>query len=342
MNFCRNHLNDPNKPASYAAKCVVCGAEEACTGTCGSDDPRALCNLAQPATDSASDLAQLYSLLDVHWLSGTLLERVQQLLNERQQAIDSIHPMQQPRSGLVRDTQDLEEKLNAAVDAEYPLPDSPHASVIQRATDNRDAMWRGIKAARRLLAKQQLPSDAIVHPPLERLACVKCHSTKQASHDKCLECGGTEFKTWADMTASWKVPNPDSTTIVETPSIDTPEFWAIITNWVGARGTIKGDTARANLIAFINAYTAAVALKTGLATVWRDASKDLPHKATMVLVTDGDNYALAYQRYDLGETVWYDADDDSDSDVALDFAPTQWLAIPKPDATAKGGPNSPK
>jgi hypothetical protein len=42
----------------------------------------------------------------------------------------------------------------AAVDAEYPLPDNPHASVIQRATDNRAAMWRGINAARAILVQQ--------------------------------------------------------------------------------------------------------------------------------------------------------------------------------------------
>jgi hypothetical protein len=40
----------------------------------------------------------------------------------------------------------------AAVDMEYPIPDNPHASVIQRATDNRAAMWRGIKAAFEILS----------------------------------------------------------------------------------------------------------------------------------------------------------------------------------------------
>lgn len=47
---------------------------------------------------------------------------------------------------------DLAAALNAAVDAEYPLPDNPHASVIQRAIDNRAAMWRGIMAARKIIA----------------------------------------------------------------------------------------------------------------------------------------------------------------------------------------------
>ena len=55
----------------------------------------------------------------------------------------------------------------------------------------------------------------------------------------------------------------------------------------------------------------------------------LPHKATMVLATDGDNYALAYQRYDLGETAWYDSSDKSDSDVPLDFTPTHWAEVPR-------------
>lgn len=35
------------------------------------------------------------------------------------------------------------------------------------------------------------------------LACVKCHSTKRVGYESCPECGGTEFKTWADMTATW-------------------------------------------------------------------------------------------------------------------------------------------
>lgn len=46
-----------------------------------------------------------------------------------------------------------DEAFKAAVDAEYPIPDNPHASVIQRATDSRAAMWRGIIAARRILAQ---------------------------------------------------------------------------------------------------------------------------------------------------------------------------------------------
>jgi hypothetical protein len=54
----------------------------------------------------------------------------------------------------------------------------------------------------------------------------------------------------------------------------------------------------------------------------------LPHKATMVVVTDFENYALAYQRYDLGETRWFDAHIDTDRDVPLDFVPTHWLEIP--------------
>jgi hypothetical protein len=54
-----------------------------------------------------------------------------------------------------------------------------------------------------------------------------------------------------------------------------------------------------------------------------------PHKATMVIATDGSNYALAYQRYDLGETVWYDANDPSTDDVRLDFVPTHWAEVPQ-------------
>lgn len=71
------------------------------------------------------------------------------------------------------------------------------------------------------------------------------------------------------------------------------------------------------------------------ATSVRDAAPSLipvterlPHKATMVLVTDGADHALAYQRYDLGETVWYDAHDDSPNDVRLGFTPTHWAKVP--------------
>ena len=57
----------------------------------------------------------------------------------------------------------------------------------------------------------------------------------------------------------------------------------------------------------------------------------LPHKATMVVATDFDNYALAYQRYDLGETRWFDAHTDTDRDVPLAFTPTHWLELPEKD-----------
>lgn len=70
-------------------------------------------------------------------------ERVQAMLDsDFAPAADTIRP------------DDLAAAFNSAVDAEYPLPDSPHASVIQRATDNRAAMWRGINAARRIFGAQ--------------------------------------------------------------------------------------------------------------------------------------------------------------------------------------------
>lgn len=62
----------------------------------------------------------------------------------------------------------------------------------------------------------------------------------------------------------------------------------------------------------------------------------LPHKATMVVATDFDNYALAYQRYDLGETRWLDAHTDTDRDVPLDFTPTHWLELPGKDQVLLG------
>jgi hypothetical protein len=55
---------------------------------------------------------------------------------------------------------DLSALFNAEVDAEYPIPDNPHASVIRRATDNRAAMWRGINAACKLLRRQSPATSA--------------------------------------------------------------------------------------------------------------------------------------------------------------------------------------
>jgi hypothetical protein len=61
---------------------------------------------------------------------------------------------------------------------------------------------------------------------------------------------------------------------------------------------------------------------------WVKVSDRLPHKTTMVLVTDGADHALAYQRYDMGETVWCDAHNDEVRDVPLTFTPKHWLEIP--------------
>jgi hypothetical protein len=52
----------------------------------------------------------------------------------------------------------LKAAFDAAVDAEYPIPDNPHASVILRATDNRAAMWRGIMAAQKILSAAKSPA----------------------------------------------------------------------------------------------------------------------------------------------------------------------------------------
>ena len=58
--------------------------------------------------------------------------------------------------------QALTAAYRAAVDAEYPLPTSLHTALIVRATDDRAAMWRGINAARRILAAHAYtrPADA--------------------------------------------------------------------------------------------------------------------------------------------------------------------------------------
>lgn len=74
----------------------------------------------------------------------------------------------------------------------------------------------------------------------------------------------------------------------------------------------------------------------GFAFGWVQVEQSLPHKATMVVATDFENYALAYQRYDLGETRWYDAHADSDLDVSLDFTPTHWVGIPADEKPSEG------
>jgi hypothetical protein len=48
---------------------------------------------------------------------------------------------------------DTRDPYQAAVDRVFPVPDTPHASVAQRAIDNRAAMWHGIEAARAILAQ---------------------------------------------------------------------------------------------------------------------------------------------------------------------------------------------
>jgi len=74
----------------------------------------------------------------------------------------------------------------------------------------------------------------------------------------------------------------------------------------------------------------------GFAFGWVQVEQSLPHKATMVVATDFENYALAYQRYDLGETRWYDAHAESDNDVPLDFTPTHWTGIPADEKQPEG------
>jgi hypothetical protein len=46
----------------------------------------------------------------------------------------------------------IEAALHAAVDRECPMPDTPHLSVRLRAIDERAAMWRGIRVARKILS----------------------------------------------------------------------------------------------------------------------------------------------------------------------------------------------
>jgi hypothetical protein len=58
------------------------------------------------------------------------------------------------------DAADLAAALNAAVDAEFPIPDTPHTSVLMRNTEQRAAMWRGINAARKILGARSA-GDAV-------------------------------------------------------------------------------------------------------------------------------------------------------------------------------------
>jgi hypothetical protein len=67
-----------------------------------------------------------------------------------------------PYMGLPSMQAQLADLFQVAVDAEFPMPDSPHASVVQRAVDNRAAMWRGINAARRILAPVSAQQGAAV------------------------------------------------------------------------------------------------------------------------------------------------------------------------------------
>lgn len=79
-------------------------------------------------------------------------------------------------------------------EAEYSGPVLENAMEIGEATG-----WNAcVDAMAAPVSAQQGAADESA-----RLACVKCHSTKRENWDACYECGGKEFKTWADMTASW-------------------------------------------------------------------------------------------------------------------------------------------
>jgi hypothetical protein len=92
--------------------------------------------------------------------------------------------------------------------------------------------------------------------------------------------------------------------------------------------THSGIFTIAQVILKIRAARAAVAPAGHAEPVAWIAVETLPHKQTMVVATDFDTYALAYQRYDLGETVWYSADGPEDIEMQLTFSPTHWMAIP--------------
>lgn len=65
----------------------------------------------------------------------------------------------------------VEKALAAAVDDEYPMPDSPHGSDRLRAIDNRSAMWRGIMAARMVFTPEAPSRDDVLEE-----AAVACES----------------------------------------------------------------------------------------------------------------------------------------------------------------------
>jgi hypothetical protein len=70
---------------------------------------------------------------------------------------------------------DLAAKLNAAVDAEYPLPGIENVPDRLRAIDNRAAMWRGINAARKILAAPVAPAGA------QNAEAIRNHALEEAA-----------------------------------------------------------------------------------------------------------------------------------------------------------------
>lgn len=102
-----------------------------------------------------------------------LAENIRTLKGEEETSI----PVASPVASTLSET-DITAKLNAAVDAEYPIPDNPHASVITRATDNRAAMWRGIVAARAIF-EQAVPQVAAPFTPVEHIT-INGHQLKAA------------------------------------------------------------------------------------------------------------------------------------------------------------------
>jgi len=87
---CLHGVTSPAQAAQPAEPCQICGSDEPKTGTCGSADPRALCN-APPAGDERAALAALVHAIDNFDIDEP---EVSKALNEARAAIAAQQPAQ--------------------------------------------------------------------------------------------------------------------------------------------------------------------------------------------------------------------------------------------------------
>ena len=75
------------------------------------------------------------------------------------------------------------EAFKQEIDAQFPIPDSPHTSVIQRAMDNRTAFWLGWNAARRFSERAATKAAAPADAPVMRKVCTSSDVVRKNSPD---------------------------------------------------------------------------------------------------------------------------------------------------------------